>query len=544
MKPIVSVLALVILNSFAQAQPFQTNSEEKCTIEGVVVKSTTGEPLKKTVVTANWLSGAGEREQPRSARTQASGRFTLGDLSPGTYSVWANRDGYVGQAYGQRAPNGRAKNLVLKPGERVADLVFRLIPMGAITGRVYDEDGEPLGRVNVQALRYMSFNGKRQLNPVMSASTNDMGEYRLSGLMPGKYYLGATYTFSDVTDNSAAENYVPVYYPGTNEPITAGNVEVPAGEEVNQIDFILQPVPAVRVRGQVLNAVTGEPARGVGVSLARRDNSWSLYQSRYNPSDPRGNFELRGVPPGSYFLAAYWSENGNQYSGREPLEVGSSDVDGVTLVIGPGSELQGQLRVEGNDKLDLKGFHVSLQPREPNQPWTQPAMVEADGKFVFKNVSAGTFTITVCCPPEGFYLKAAQFGGEDALENGLTVGQTANHDSLDLLLSPGGGRVDGVVRHDRKDFTGALVLLVPEPNRRGQTRLYLTTGTGSEGRFVLPTIPPGDYKLFAWENADNVAYLDPDFLQTFERLGRAVRIEEGSKVNVELDLIPADSTRN
>jgi hypothetical protein len=65
----------------------------------------------------------------------------------------------------------------------------------------------------------------------------------------------------------------------------------------------------------------------------------------------------------------------------------------------------------------------------------------------------------------------------------------------------------------------------------------------SGGRFTISGVPPGDYKLFAWDEIDRGAYLDPDFLQPYEDFGKAVRVEEGSNVTLQLDLISGTDTQ-
>src|SRR5207248_8888823 len=70
---------------------------------------------------------------------------------------------------------------------------FRLIPWGVIAGRVLDEEGEPLPWAQVSALREVYSNGKRRLSPEALVPTNDLGEFRLFGLKPGRYFVSARY---------------------------------------------------------------------------------------------------------------------------------------------------------------------------------------------------------------------------------------------------------------------------------------------------------------------------------------------------------------
>ncbi len=56
------------------------------------------------------------------------------------------------------------------------------------------------------------------------------------------------------------------------------------------------------------------------------------------------------------------------------------------------------------------------------------------------------------------------------------------------------------------------MVLVPDPPHRGEKRLFKSITTDQNGHFVLQGIPPGDYKVFAWENIEHGAYTIPEFL--------------------------------
>jgi hypothetical protein len=60
------------------------------------------------------------------------------------------------------------------------------------------------------------------------------------------------------------------------------------------------------------------------------------------------------------------------------------------------------------------------------------------------------------------------------------------------------------------------------------------------GRFAIRAIPPGDYKLFAWEDLEPNAYYDSDFVRKYETLGTPIQISENMKQTVEIKIIPAD----
>ena len=110
------LLALLILQAPASSgQTTATKPENKCSIEGVVVKATTGDPLKKASVT---LQKADGRETPAMVTTGADGRFALKDIEPGRYYLSVDRNGYASADYGPKGANVTGIILALSPGQR------------------------------------------------------------------------------------------------------------------------------------------------------------------------------------------------------------------------------------------------------------------------------------------------------------------------------------------------------------------------------------------------------------------------------------------
>jgi len=47
--------------------------------------------------------------------------------------------------------------------------------------------------------------------------------------------------------------------------------------------------------------------------------------------------------------------------------------------------------------------------------------------------------------------------------------------------------------------------------------------------------------VFAWEDVETGAYMDPEFMKPVEKLGESVTIRENSKELLKLKLIPAEA---
>lgn len=551
MQPAFLALLLAFLALLPARQQLGEPPTQQATIEGRVVKTGTEEPLKKAWLMLHRAEGPGN---PYSTSTDSSGRFIFKDVPPGRYNLWAERNGFVRQVYGQRGPNQSGTTLTLGPGQTLKDIVFRLIPAAVITGRVYDEDGEPVAGALVQVMRYGYRQGKRELLPAGSETerSNDLGEYRISGLAPGQYYVSAVSApawgrsaaaFAEKAGGKTEESYPPTYYPGTNDPARATPLELRPGEVLGAIDIGFMPTRAVRIRGRVFNAVTGAPGRGAEVMLLPRESGVRRFTTRSQTyvDDTQGAFELPGVTPGSYDLEAHWWSENTEYHTRLALEVGTSDVEGINLVINPGVQMSGRVRVEGEAPVKLTTLHAYLELTGDSIVYMgQESSVKADGSFVLSNVSEGEYRVALAGLPQDCYLKSARLGGEDVLEGGLKVMGGKSGGSLELVVSAGAGRIEGIVLNaEQQPVAGAHVVLVPELPRRHQIRLYQSNTTDQYGRFTLGGISPGDYKLFSWAELEREAYEDPDFLKLYEEWGTRVQVGEAGRPAVQLRLIPA-----
>ena len=537
------------------AQASETKPEDRCTIEGQVFSATTGEPVKKASLIlrrADLSPNSGGAPTSYSTATDVGGSFAMKDIDPGKYRLSVNRIGFVSGEYGARGPLQSGTTLSLARGQHLQGADFRLTPHAVITGRVVDEDGEPVANAQVQAMRYRYTQGRKQLQPFGGSSTNDLGEYRMFGLAPGRYYLSATYRgammFAPTVDRSVNqqpdEDYVPVYYPGTTDPSAAAAQDVPAGGQIQGIDFRLSKAHTVRIRGRVAN-VSASGKKQAMLSLMPRDRVGFFGMNRPVSSDSTGAFEIRGIVPGSYTLTASINDSERSFSVRQPLEVGSGNIDNLTVTIQPGMELAGHIRVEGEAAATLSDLQVSLRTRDQNGIMFGPipsGRVKEDGSFTLSNVSADHFNVSIFGLPEGFYVKSIRAGDDDALANGLDLSR-GTVGPIDVVLGPNAGLVEGAVQNENQQpATGATVVMIPqEKGRRDQMSYYKTMTTDQYGRFTVKSIDPGEYKLFAWEDVEFGAYMDPEFVKPVESLGESVTIREKSRESLQLKLIPAEA---
>ncbi len=540
-------LLLLVLVQAPQSKP------PAASIEGIVKTSGTGEPIYRARV---MLSGG--NNTPKTATTDRNGRFSFSDVDAGRYSLSAFANSYVRQFYGQKAANGPSTPVVLTAGQQMKDVVFEMTPTGVVTGRIYDFDNAPLPNADVvlQRLAYDA-SGKRTLQPEQQVRTNDLGEYRLFWVSPGKYFLRVEYTggptpvFRNPNDfmGPAEEGYAPIYYPGTTDSSSATEIEILPGGQLSAIDVTMIRTKTYSVRGRVIVTVASAAAGRPFVSLRPRQPSGTLMGINgtvptINPAD--GTFEIRNVPAGSYILQA---NSGTPTSGmlraERPLEV-NQDLEGIVITLSPGFDLPGHVVFEnglpqaGTNSVPITSMRVMLRPAGDGGPGILsgvggPPVLKPDGTFTITQVMPGTYQISILPLPPDSYVKAVTLGQTDALRDGFTVDRTPDS-PIEILVGANAGKLEGsVVDREGKPLASTQVTLIPlEPNRADRYRLNVTDTTG---HFTFRGVVPGEYKVFAWESMEANAYRDPEFIRRYDNQGKVVILTEGSNPSIELRVI-------
>jgi hypothetical protein len=480
------LLSAAVLDAQQPVQPLP--KLETCSVEGQLLNAVTGEPVTKAEIT---LWGVGPaRDQHYVTTTTAAGRFAVPDMEPGKYRMSARKRGYSGAEYGARSAERSGITLSLDPGQRLSLLVWRITPQAIITGRVLDVDGEPMPNIDVSLLRYSYDRGKRQLQRWDSARTNDLGEYRLFGLSPGRYYLSAAANRMTPGEYDSGQGYAPTFYPGTSDPAGAKAIELQAGTWLRGTDITLMKARTARVRGRVVDSDSKQRrVQGMSVSLERRGNeSHYLYSYNFGSVDEQGNFEIRGVAPGAYYIDANLNADGKTFHAQQAIDVHEGYIENVVLELQPGGELKGQLRVEGRTAGNIPNMSIQLSPDPSGRGGEVGATVKADGSFTFADVSSTHYLLSINGGSDLFYLKSARLGDQDVLESGLDLTRGVNG-TLEVVLSANGGQVEGVVLNaNEQPAAGATVVLVPDEPRRSQTRLYKDATTDQYGRFTITGI--------------------------------------------------------
>ena len=543
-------------SSAGQALPGQQpqQSQAPATIEGSVTNAITGEPLKRATLILIPMQAGPSGQPPSSTISDASGRFSMNNIAPGSYRLMAERTAYVRTEYGSRHPGRPGSVLTVSPGQALKDVAVRMQPHAVIAGRVLDEDGEPLSGVQVQAMSQSYMQGRKQLVPSSTGSTNDLGEYRIFGLAPGKYYVnavfraGGMYNMSvDRSGNPGSaipdEGYAPTYYPGSNDVTAAVPLQLAAGQPVTNIDFNLRRVRTVRVKGRVRGPVSN--GRSMVMLLQQSDMIGMNSRNMSSTQGPDGTFEIRGVTPGAYYLVAQQSEQNVQYSGRMAINVGNSNVENLDIAVSPAMVLNGRVKIEGDAQVNLAGMFVGLQPKELSAfGGSASGRVNADGTFTIANVWPNTYRVTAGTGAQGVYVKAILAGEQPLTTSDLTVSEGAAP-ALTIVMSAASAQVTGQVTADPPTASqGSTVVLIPSStDQRDRVDLYRTATTDQYGKFNLRSISPGEYTIYAWDDVEPGSWQDPEFVARFENKGSKVTLKENDTITVDATLLKVEQTQ-
>ena len=534
-------------------QPQEQAPKGTAVIRGVILAADTGTPIRRAQVRA---SAPGIRSS-RLATTDAQGRFEFREMPAGRYTISASKGGFVGLQYGQRRPSESGTPLELSDRQVMDKLVIALPRGSVISGRIFDEFGEPIANAVVNAMRYAYAGGTRRL--VASGgqnardTTDDQGNFRLFGLPPGEYVISANFRGGggEVTDPAGEPSgYAPTYFPGTSNVTEAQRVRIDVSQEQSSVNFALIATRLVRITGSVIDS-KGAPVTAGALMLMPAD---TLRAGMQMPNagarvDANGSFRLIDVAPGRYILQTRTNiggpggrgGRGPAASGAEPefaridLAVGAQDVDGVVLITAPGARATGQVVLDSTQASAVRLDQVNIAARS--------VRVESPG-FAGPGGNAranqdGTFTLTGLFDPvliranapQGWSLKQVLLGGQDVTDTPLefTAGQPVN--GLQVVLTDKITTLSGAVTDTRGGaITDATVVVFPADEKLWtfQSRFIRAARPDQEGRYQITGLPPYDnYLIAAVQGLEDGQAGDPDFLASIKNNASALRLNEG-----------------
>jgi hypothetical protein len=530
------------------------NAEAKtgtAVLKGSVVSAETGKPLRRAQVRAAGTDPRGGR----TVSTDENGVWVLSELPAGRYNIQVSKGGYVQLAYGQRRPFEQGKPVDLAEGQVVEKLDVSLPRGSVITGRVFDEFGDPVSGARVSAMRNRFLAGTRRLFPFggigASDTTDDIGQFRLHGLSPGDYYVSASFGTAMMFEKSDDRTgYAPTFYPGTPVLGEAQKVPVALGQETQGITFALALTRVVSVSGTVMSS-SGKPMANSMVILVNPSMSGGSPMAKTGMTKPDGTFTLSNVEPGDYTLQSQVMDLeaiGRTGSTRGvavteiaslPLTIAGKDLTGIQLVTAPTGMATGKVTFSGATAKGLLPSSVSMMA-VPATPTTFSlgggVNVKDDWSFEAAGLS-GRRIFRVSLP--GWYLRSVTHEGSDITDTGMDFGPGENVTGIEIELTKEMAGLTGTVHGARGEPTSDFVAVAfaNDAAKWGHMTRYVRTARPDQsGKFLITGLPAGSYLVVALEYLEPGEEQDPEVLERLRGLGTSVTIKDGEQKSVKLKI--------
>jgi hypothetical protein len=483
--------------------------------------------------------------------SDANGRYTFTDLSPGSYQVSA-----VLPEDAVQLQQATSQMLELEDGE-TRDEVDLVIDFDAVSvsGRVLDDTGVGIPHARVTAVR-VQYNadgsGTDTTVPEMvhSAIADDKGQYRIAGLLPFDYFGTAGFLSSGATRADAgyytvcaeADGYTPaqIAVPPVREELATFvktfiqvlkewedeaslmDLDLPlaSGGRIQGIDIVLEP--AARISGTLvdttdvalpdtkLRLVFAAPPAEQDVAFQRevRAPDWVT-------TNASGAFLFDAVPAGQYVFEID-AASGPQRARNAPITITKGRVlEGITVVVESASQ-RGSLAgtvVSAATGAPVEDFDVRMlevdAPGENFPRLGNLAATDERGAFRIEDISAGLATVEV--KAEGY--------GPQVFQADIRPGQTAE---VSVKLEAEGILRGRVRRNGQPSGYGYIFF----PELEG----YFHDGTDDNGRFEVKGLPAGTHlvRFTMWLYEDQRGGAQANY---FER----VAIAAGEVTTIEVD---------
>lgn len=515
-------------------------SQSGATVSGQVVNGVTGEPVPTATIRLHRLSAGADK----AVASDASGRFAVANVPGGRYRISASAPGFFPGELGQTGYRGPNRLTLVDEGDRVGDLVVPLWPPASIRGSVRDVAGNAVAGFVFLLRQASDWDGNWEVAPGTSAvATDGSGRYAFDGIEPASYLVAVR-----PQPATTPSTFAPTFAPAASRVSDAAPLAVASGETREDADVHVR----LRTRITVAGHLVGAPAaiahavvrlcpndaatRSVGICLTE---AWSAAD---------GQFTLLGVVAGSYMLEAEAPDTragaGPVAWGRRAAVIGSADVVDADVPMQATLSLSGQVILLDGPATVPDGLTVAMAILDPllvpagvQSAATLQASVDRDGRFSFTGLRPGEYLFIDRSNVPGWFLAAADVGGQDAADQPFAVSGDVQTPDLTITLSHAAATVRGTVRETTGDPAedATVLLFSAEPQFwHPLARRVFSGHVGALGGFAFTPVPPGDYYLTAMNaTLDRVSAA---VLEAAVTTSRKIHVSMGQTVSSDLTL--------
>ena len=559
---IVSRLVLLValgLGAWPSAAPAQDRDQpgepKAGRLVGRVTAGDSGRPIMRAQVA---LIRVSETRPFGFTFTDDTGQYSFEQIAEGRYTLVVYKPGvYLETFYGRTTPDTPPKILTIAAGTETR-IDVALPRAGVISGRIFDESGEPLPYATVVLGRppgttatsdsqtntpplivstVSSTSGFSRVTTQPGAMTNDRGEFRLFGLAPGEYML---YANPQVLQGDK-RRHAPVYYPGVVDAAAAERIRILPGQEIVNLDFTLRLTPRITVSGIALTP-EGDPIRGGNLAL-----QWTIHDtsilSQIASIKVDGSFSFESLP-GQYVLRARYT---NLAAGAEdraaanlsvahPLVVGTEDISGLVVRLSRGASLTGQFVFEGSTRpANASRFSVRVPSGGPGE--VVLASRKEDGTFSLRGIESGPRKVSASGAP-GWMLKGIYLNGRDIADQLVDFTDDTTISGVTVIFTDVLTRLHLAVQYTSPE-TSSIVVVFPEDSSLANDR-RIAVRVASAEPLTIEGLPKGEYLAVAISDVALGALERPDakILERLRTVAQRFEVTDGAAVSVNLRAIP------
>lgn len=484
----------------AQAPPSESAAGS---VSGVVKEATTHTPLEGVRV---WIGQAGETTGPQ-------GQFAFQKLEPGRH--------WISVYDKSRAASGGVYAL-LNPGQDLAGLEIYIKAGGSISGRVFDEDRQPVAGAVVILLEQTFEFGQTAYRPNLTAQTDRNGEYRLEPVPSARGFLILANKPVKPIDPAAPlpadperrpRLTMPAFYPGSPYVQWGQTVTLGSAEDRGGVDIQMTSAPSYCIDGAV--RASGAAVQEVTIT----EQLQLIFRSSLTPVTAKvsaGKFRACGFHPGEYRLAAAGTEESRSQRWSAFTEVIVTDRDAQDVQLAPMSAgtISGETvwespprgrAAEARIDIDLSKTRNDKHADEAGQSHILVGVgygghVRVPGPFSLESMPADEYLLRVRELPEGCYVRDADFAGASVLHQPLRLTQAMGEGRLHVALACDGGSLTARVTDGGGNPVSDVYLYVMPEETVSPAALQdvLRRADVEKGwSEIVRSLPPGRYQVLA-----------------------------------------------
>jgi hypothetical protein len=516
----VPVLSIVVAAAFAIAQtPGSQTVPVNSSVSGVVKDAVTGQLLAdytvSTYVNATWVGGTilmSSSAREMMATTDQQGRYRLGDLPPGQYRIHARN----AQRFGSQV----TKNITLT-GHDLNGIDFNVAVDGTITGKIVDENKEPVPDMTVFLVSREYFLGSLGFFFRSSTRSDDRGEYTLGRVQAGRPYLIMVEkrerkmpSHSEVPLNPKLRKRVPkrTWYPSSPSQDGALPIVVRPGERRETVDIEVKKSQSYCVEG-TMELPSGRAAldftiEGQQPSSGISNGGGMFVMQSGGTTEVDGKFRICDLYPGTFRLTAIQgTDNPNQQApayGVAEIVISDRDIPNVQVPASPGLPLEGEVVWDDaapKTPVSTKVF-VALEPLLRSHFTGENTSSRSDipGTFSFPGLLIDDYMVRAMVNAPGVYIKDVTYGGRSVRYEPLRLGSAMRGADLRVVVAHDGATVSAQVKDkEGNSVPDVHVLILPaEISSEVVLAARLVSGeTDQLGQYTSITLPPGKYYVAA-----------------------------------------------